>query len=225
MTKQKLTTIYIVRHGESEDNVNKDKGSLFHNKWGEFQSPLTKVGEEQARKRAESLNHVQFDAVFSSDLTRAKQTAEIITLEKNLAIETTQLIRERPYFSYMETVTGKSIKKILEEMRQELSLLDEKAKMAYKHGPSMESAEEAASRLITFLREISVAYQGKTVLVVNHGNNIRSLLTHLGFATFDELPGGSIENTGYFVLESDGVDFFIKETHGIQKQVGTIRTF
>ncbi len=221
MMKNNLTTIYIVRHGESESNVNTDKPHLFHKQWGELEAPLTKNGEEQARKRAKHLQHIHFDAVFSSDLTRAKQTAEIIALEKELTIQTTRLIRERSYFPYIHKVyeeTGKTKEEIEEEMRHELQKLDENAKMAYKHGEGMESPEEAVSRFITFLREIAIAYLGKTVLVINHGNNMRSLLTHLGWAKFDELAGNAVENTGYIVLTSDGVDFFVKDTYGINKQ-------
>lgn len=202
------------------------KPPAFHKQWGELESPLTILGEEQARKRAEELRNIQFDAVFSSDLTRAKQTAEILKLERELAVQTTKAIRERVVWSHIDELVhnGKSIESITDEMKKELKELDEKGKMAYKYSQSIESAEEAASRLFTFLREIAVAYLGKTVLVVNHGNNMRSLLTHLGWAKFDELPGDSIANTAYVVLESDGTDFFVKETSGFQKHTNAIRT-
>jgi broad specificity phosphatase PhoE len=62
-------------------------------------------------------------------------------------------------------------------------------------------------------------------MVVCHGNIMRCLLSHLGFAKFDELTRKSVENTAYFVLESDGIDFFIKETSGIKKMQGEIRPF
>jgi broad specificity phosphatase PhoE len=225
MDNPNLTTIYLVRHGESESNANSDKDSSFHRQWGEFEAPLTEKGQEQAQKRAEELKDIQFDAIFSSDLTRAKQTGEIIKLERQLAIETTALIRERSYGNYLQSFGGKSKEEIEEEMKEELGKLDELAKMNYKPGPDVESPNESASRIITFLREIAVAYSGKTVLVINHGNNMRNLLTHLGYAKFDELAAGVIENTGYVILEADGTDFFIKETHGIQKQKDTIRTF
>jgi 2,3-bisphosphoglycerate-dependent phosphoglycerate mutase len=225
MSDIKLATIYIVRHGESESNAHIDKDSSFHTQWGEFESPLTQKGEEQAQKRAEALRSIEFDAVFSSDLTRAKQTAEIIKLERKLAVQTTRVIRERSYGNYLKSFKDKSREQIESEMKKELTMLDEMAKMTYKPSPDVESPAESASRLITFLREVAVAYAGKKVLVVNHGNNMRNLLTHLGYAKFDELATGDIENTGYIVLESDGTDFFIKETHGVHKQTGKVRTF
>ena len=96
--------------------------------------------------------------------------------------------------------------------------------MGYKYLDTMESADEAVSRLLTFLREVAVAYLGKTILVVNHGTNMRSLLTHLRYATFDELPDGSLENTAYIILESDGVDFFVKKKVGVNKKDNAKRT-
>ena len=226
MKNKNMTTIYVVRHGESESNLHKDKPREFHRQWGETEAPLTEKGEEQAKERAKSLAHVHFDAVFSSDLTRAKQTAEFITLEKKLAIQTSKLIRERSYGDFVDAFPGKNSQEIREEMKKELSALDDQGKMKYKYNSSLESAEDAAIRLLTFLREIAVAYAGKTVLITNHGNNMRSMLTHLGWATYDELTdSSSIENPGYVILESDGVDFFIKDTYGIHKNENGIRTW
>lgn len=60
-------------------------------------------------------------------------------------------------------------------------------------------------------------YPGKTVLIVSHGDAIRNFLVHTGCTTYDQLPDGSIRNCGYAVVQSDGVDFFIKELSGINK--------
>jgi 2,3-bisphosphoglycerate-dependent phosphoglycerate mutase len=214
-----LTTIYLIRHGESEANIGRQSNDSL-----EFGTPLTENGRVQAGKLAEELEHVHFDAIFSSDLTRAVQTAEIVKLERAIAVQTKDSIRERAMSLYLPKYYPKKSRHEWEaELQELLKDLDDKAKMAYKHTPEMESAEEGAIRLITFLREIAVAYAGKTVLVTNHGNLIRSLLTHLGWAKYDELPNGAVENTGYIVLESDGTDFFIKRTKGINKRINTKR--
>ena len=217
----KLTTIYLVRHGQSEANAKKDGGSNL--KYGDLGAPLSEKGFNQALRLKEHLKHINFDAVFSSDLLRTKQTAEIITAEQKLLVKTSSAIREREASKYIKTQPGLTKDKLLTQLREALKDLTEKEKTQYKHTPEMESPEEAASRIITFLREIAVAYSGKTILVTNHGNVMRSLMTHLGWAKFDELPSNSIENTGYVVLESDGIDFFIKETSGINKQQGKVR--
>jgi broad specificity phosphatase PhoE len=209
MEKQKYCTIYIVRHGETRANFEKVVA-------GHFDSPLTAKGEGEAKSRAEDLKRIRFDAVFSSDLMRAKRTAEIITLGRQLAVNTTRLIRERNFGDW----EGRPIKEVLEEDKkilERLSTLSEQGKRAFKINYGYESDNDIALRLITFLREIAATFMGQTVLVVVHGSIMRATLMHLGFANYDELPPGSIENTGYAVLQSDGVDFFIKETKGVNK--------
>lgn len=219
MMKNNITTIYLVRHGESKFNSQGDKKRIKRNsEWGELQAPLSKNGQKQAQERADYLKNVHFDAIFSSDLTRAKQTAEIINLKRKLVIQTKKILRERSVY-----FPGKSVDENEALMKDALKKLDEKAKMAYKPSPEFESPNEAAARILTGLREIAAAYRGKTVLVANHANNMKSLLTHLGYATYDELGRPSIENTAYIVLETDGVDFFIKETHGVHKRSNSQR--
>lgn len=66
--------------------------------------------------------------------------------------------------------------------------------------------------MFTYLREVAVAYQGKDILVVSHGGVMRILLDHLG----KRVARGATANTAYIKLESDGVEFFVKETEGIK---------
>lgn len=216
----KLTKIYLVRHGESESNALKGKKHDYEG----LGTELTETGKKQAQILSKKLENIHFDAIFSSDMLRTKQTAEIVALEKKLAVETTDGIRENSFFRYVNS-QGRPVEEIQAEMLSDLAKLDELGKMNYKHTPSVESPHEAATRLIIYLREIAVACLGKTVMVVAHGNLMRSLLPLLGYAKYDELPAGSIINTGYIILECDGVDFFVKETYGVEKKEGTFRTF
>jgi len=67
---------------------------------------------------------------------------------------------------------------------------------------------------MTFLREIAISYPGKTVLISTHGALMHNFLLKMNFAFYEELS--RIENGAFIKLESDGVDFFIKETHGVR---------
>jgi len=106
---------------------------------------------------------------------------------------------------------GKSVSIILtlEELKKKLSKKD---RLKYKPSDDIESDEEIISRLIPFLREIAVGFIGKTILIVSHGGVMRILLQHLG----RKVPHGAASNTAYIILESDGVEFFIKGTEGIK---------
>ena len=207
--KKRYCTVYIVRHGETELNVKRVIQ-------GQTDSPLTKLGEKQARERGNNLSHINFDAVYSSDLLRAKRTAEIILLEKKLAVSTTKALRERA-FGRFEGKTFEEYGHLLQKELEELRLLDEKSQFSHKLHPDIESDEEIVGRFITFLREVSIANTGKTVLVVSHGGIMRAFLIHLGWGTARDIDFGSIHNLAYAKVECDGVEFAVKETEGIEK--------
>lgn len=200
-------TIYLVRHGETEWN---EKGLI----QGHTDIPLNKKGVKQAKDIAKKLRTVNFTSVFSSDLLRAKKTAEIIALEKKITIKTTVALRER-YFGRYEGKHFDFLHK--EEVRKLLTTYKELAKKSHPDVETVETDEELLARFIPFIREISVGYPGKKILFVTHGGIIRWFLIHLGYGNIKTLPPGSISNTSYVKIESDGVDFFIKEVFGIVK--------
>lgn len=206
-----LCTIYLVRHGEAEGNA---KGILM----GHLDLPLTEKGRVQAKGVGEKLKDVHFDAVYSSDLMRAKQTAEIIAKERNLAIQTSKLIRERTYGVH----EGKPREQYLKDTQafwEQLNKLSEEERSSVEYPDGMESNESIMSRAITFLREIAVANPGKTVLVVSHGGIMANFLIRVGFATRGELVGtGTLDNGAFVKMEGDGIDFVIKETEGVHKK-------
>ncbi len=81
---------YIVRHGQTECNI-------LRKLQGHADIPLNATGEEEAKELAKQFIGTQFAVAFSSDLLRAKRTAEIISLEKNIAVMTTKVLREGNY--------------------------------------------------------------------------------------------------------------------------------
>ena len=176
---KKSCIFYVVRHAQSKSNI----GHFFH-----ANPCLTSKGEDQAKKLGTVLKDVPFDAVFSSDLHRAKHTAKIIIQKRNLVLQTHKSLRER----------------------RSVDLLIEK----FYRG----TLNNAVTPFILTLREIAKEYSGKKVLVVSHGFIMRSFLVSIKFATFNDLPFGSIDNTGFFKLSSDGVNFSVLETVGVNKR-------
>ncbi|OFZ50391.1 MAG: hypothetical protein A2381_13420 [Bdellovibrionales bacterium RIFOXYB1_FULL_37_110] len=81
--------IYIIRHGQSMADIeNKCEGN--------YDSPLTALGKEQASKLSlyYKQNKILFDKIYTSSLTRAKETAQIISKNQNCDIISTELIKE-----------------------------------------------------------------------------------------------------------------------------------
>lgn len=203
------TTIYIVRHGETEWNVSQRIQ-------GQLDSALTQKGKDQAQQTAEQLRQIPFDAIFSSDLLRAKHTAQIIKLDRKLEIITTKALRERTFGKY-NGKTGEEYKRETQHLFKEYQQLSEKEQRKFKFDENYESDEELSSRFITFLREIAIAYPNKTMLMITHGGIIRTFLAHCGFAKTRDLKAGSFKNAGFVQIESDGTDFVIKKVEGYKK--------
>jgi len=206
-------TIYLVRHGETDNNKN-------HIIQGaKVDAFLNKTGEKQAKEAAKLLKKVPFAAAFSSDLVRAKQTAEIISLQHNLTVTTNKAIRERA-FGQFEGKSSDYFRTKLKKQLEHFDTLSQEAKFNYEFPYGIENLGLAITRLINFLRKVAVAYPNKTVLVVSHGALIRHFLIRIGFATFKSLewkPGKPppITNLGHAVIKSDGIDFKVTETFGV----------
>ncbi|MDA1079343.1 MAG: histidine phosphatase family protein [bacterium] len=207
--KNNYCRFYLARHGETVWNVE-------HIMQGHSDSPLTDNGINQAKEVAEKLRGVQFAQVFSSDLMRSQRTAEIISADHDLVVKTNRLLREYSLGPF----EGKKLSYFLETLKKAIAYRDSLAdelRLSHQLHPEVETEENSALRLITFFRETAFAYPGKNILAVSHAGTIRALLVKLGYATNDELPHGAVKNTSYVVLDCDGVDFFVRETVGIEK--------
>ena len=206
MKKNNYCTIYLMRHGQSHGNHPIDTYGL--------DKELTEKGHEQARSAAQKLKNVKFDAIFASPLIRAQQTAKIIAEEHKLAVLTKKALKER-HHGVLEGHVVDDLKDELKkyyEMRVNLPY-EKFKKVVIAEG--RETDEAVMSRFITTLREIAIAYTGKSVLVIGHVSIMKTFLVHLGIITYKDLSGKKFDNTGYIKLETDGIDFFVKELSGI----------
>lgn len=136
------TTIFLVRHGETVDNVRQIMQ-------GQTQGTLTEQGRRQAREVAVRLAAEYFDAIVSSDLQRAVQTADIIAEPHGLSVVTTPLLRERDWGGF----TGRYIPDLRGEVWPD----------------DIESEEQLLLRARSFLLFITTTYPGMRVVAVGHG--------------------------------------------------------
>jgi len=137
-----MTTLYLVRHGETIDNVNQIMQ-------GQTQGQLTATGQEQARRLCDSMAGKALDAVVASDLKRAVDTASVIARQRCLPVVTTQLLRERDWGSF----TGRYIPSLKGEAWP----------------ADIETQEQLRQRAADFLDYIRRHYPGCRVLAVGHG--------------------------------------------------------
>ena len=206
----KPTIFYIVRHGETDGNV----CGLVQ---GQKDYPLNDKGVNQAKIRAQDLKKVHFSLTFSSDLVRAHKTAQIIALEHDLIVTTTKALRERNYGKF-EGMSRSDFSDEINTLFTKWYSLAGKEWLEHKIDEGVETGEEVVSRVFTFIREVAIGNPGKTILIVCHGGVMQNLLVHLGWSGQNELRAGTaIQNTAYFVLETDGSDMRVISTKGITK--------
>ena len=137
-----VTTIFLVRHGETVDNARQIMQ-------GQTQGELNEIGFKQAQEVAAHLSSEAIDAVVASDLHRAIQTAEIIAKPHGLPVETTPLLRERDWGGF----TGRFIPDLRGEVWPD----------------DIESEEALLQRAHDFLQILTATYDGKRVVAVGHG--------------------------------------------------------
>jgi len=200
-----LCQFYLMRHGQTKWNQE-------HRIQGQQDSPLTELAIKQAQARSQELQDINFTAVFSSDLSRAQKTAEIMALNHEITVISSKLLRERA----LGIFEGKKVDDFNEELKALLKTLDTKSHQEFpKYAGAVESVSQVLTRFIRFLRSTALAYPEKKVLVVSHAGVIGNFLVKLGYLDISSMFELKIENLSYAIVESDGVDFFIKNTDGI----------
>ncbi|MBP3247946.1 MAG: histidine phosphatase family protein [Prevotella sp.] len=137
-----MTTLYLVRHGETVDNANQIMQ-------GQTQGELNENGVQQAREFSEQWKNKEIDIILASDLKRSIDTARIIAEPHQLEVLTTPLLRERDWGSF----TGRFIPDLKGEVWPE----------------DIETLENLLSRAGEFIAYVKQTFPGKKVLAVGHG--------------------------------------------------------
>jgi len=163
-----MARLHLIRHGQTDWNVEKRYQ-------GSQDIPLNERGRLQAEEAKKALSEKTFAGIYSSDLKRALETAEIICGEKAHIIETFPQLRETSYGS----LEGKTLAEIEAEFGQTQQELDNQTKLHHKIVPDMESGIEVINRALPILELIAKKHLDQDVLVVTHGGVIRALLVHL----------------------------------------------
>ncbi|MGK7378025.1 histidine phosphatase family protein [Planococcus sp. 1R117A] len=175
-----MTTIGFVRHGITDWNMQRIAQ-------GSSDIPLNETGREQARAIAERLAQEEpWDAIISSDLIRARETAEIIAEKLGMSVSRFEpLIRE---------LSGGQIEGSTEEERIQKWGVDWRTLDL-----GMEKKEEGAKRGRKAIEAALAKYPGKRVLMVSHGALIGTTLKSLLPERFTKTD---LHNTSITILEN-----------------------
>jgi broad specificity phosphatase PhoE len=155
-----VTTLLLVRHGETDWNAER--------RWqGHADVPLNERGREQARALAEELAGEEIDAIYASDLSRARDTAEAVGARIGVPVITDPDLREIDV-GPIEGLTAEESKGFPDWQG--------------------EPKDAHAQRILDALQRIAERHPAERVLVFTHGGSMRRVHEHLG------LEGGPFEN-------------------------------
>jgi alpha-ribazole phosphatase len=159
--------ILFVRHGETEWNA-----SLRYQ--GHADIPLNQRGRAQARAAAQRLARYGVQAVYSSDLSRAAETASIIAQELQLAPQPMPELREIDVGQWQGLTPEELYRRYPDHMRE----FDRDPARTVRLGG--ESYAQLQQRALLALTHIGEAHpDNQTVVAVSHGGTIRALLCHV----------------------------------------------
>ena len=162
-----MAEIYIVRHGETEWNA---QGRV----QGHTDIALSDQGRRQAAALAARLDGVAFTTAWCSDLSRTRETAQIILGERNTPLDATPLLREY-HKGVFEGLTVREYAERYPDLYQG-SLVND-LDFAPTGG---ETIRETSARMAQFTDQLTAANgPGDKALVVGHGGSLRAVLVAL----------------------------------------------
>ena len=205
------TQVIIVRHGQTLWNL-----KLIRQ--GHLDSPLTERGIAQAKALGERLAHETFSALYSSDLGRAVQTAQMIAAATGHEIVTDERLRER-HLGIFQGLDGNEIReKYPEEYRLHRTL-----RSTYVI-PGGESVEQQVARNVDFLNETAVRHLGETIVIVTHGGVLSGLFRHTFSIPYDAPRRFEFTNAGLNVFNYEEGNWFLQTWGDIShlNGVGTV---
>ncbi|SEM70188.1 histidine phosphatase family protein [Lihuaxuella thermophila] len=157
--KPMMTYVCFIRHGETDWN----KEIRFQ---GQTDIPLSETGVEQAKFLAEYLKDHTISAIYSSDLKRARQTAELIAAKHGLAVRATPEFRERSAGEW-EGLTLSEIKEKYPDWEQ----------IRFTGGAyGIEPVEQLKKRMLGGVEALVEKHQGEHIYIVAHGMCINAVL-------------------------------------------------
>lgn len=155
--------LYLVRHGLTDWNQKRVCQ-------GQTDIPLNDEGRRQATALADRLAPITFDALWSSDLCRAHETAEIVRGGRSLSLGVSPDLREMSFGEW----EGQDLGGLFERLPEERERWHNQPEMW--HAPGGERLGEVQARMVRFLDTLLEQHTGERVLVVSHGF---AILTYL----------------------------------------------
>jgi phosphoserine phosphatase len=155
-----VATILLARHGETDWNAER--------RWqGHADRPLTARGRAQAAALAERLREVELAAVYSSDLSRARDTAAVVAASQGVELHTLSELREVDVGSWSGLTRAEAEARYPTGFTRWL-----RGDSGWEDG---ETYEQMSERVLAAVRRLASRNPDRPVLIVSHGGPIRAI--------------------------------------------------
>ena len=153
-----MTELWLVRHGQTDWNrTGRWQGQA------PFAPGLNETGRAQVLSMRDDLKDVTLSAIYSSDLLRARQTAELIAEPLGLTVTLEPRLQEIDLGVWegmpSEEIEAKYSQELAERARNPL----------YSRAPNGESPHDVAERVLATVDQIASKHRDESVLIVSHG--------------------------------------------------------
>lgn len=208
--EQTPARLWLVRHGQTDWNAQRRIQ-------GHTPTELNATGRQQAELLSQWFAERHFSAIWSSDLPRALQTAQIIAARQSCPMTVTPQLRERNLGAF----EGKTWDEV-RTLRADLSgSSTNNGDLADWTGvPGVESDQQLWDRTRAVLDAMSEAENGKDMMAVTHGGVLKHVLWHvLGLAAGAPRRFG-LSNGLTAVLEKRGDNYYLVSLLDIEMLMG-----
>ena len=182
-----MTEFWLIRHGQTDWNL-----------VGRFQGhtdiPLNSRGLDQARTLAAKLSREKFDAIYSSDLQRASQTAALVAQVLSLPVTFDTRLREISQGEW----EGMSLAEVRRKYEFDPAAAESSAD---SRAPGGESVNEVAARMTAAAADIAVKHPKERVLIVSHGLAVAALYCVANQISLATVHGYIPENATPLIVE------------------------
>jgi broad specificity phosphatase PhoE len=160
-----MTELWLIRHGQTDWNlIGRWQGQV------PYAPGLNDLGHAQALAVRDQLMDKHFSAIYTSDLLRARQTADLIAEPLGLTVILEPRLREMNLGAW-EGMLSSDI-----EVQYPYEIEKRKKDPLHAHTPNGESLLEVSGRVIEAINEITSKHPDRSVLVVSHGVSLAVII-------------------------------------------------
>ena len=187
-----MTTVYLIRHGEAE-------GNFLRIAQGHWDGKITEKGHRQLAALSRRFENIHLDAAYSSDLSRARTTAEAVCKPKGLEVHIDPDFRELN----MGVWEGRPWQWIYDNDAEQYDAFNHHLERFCANGG--ESPQEVVDRFMPKMMKYAHENDGKTIAIFSHGCALRYIVNILKGLTWEQIGDTTHgDNTAVSLLEIDG---------------------